>query len=530
MAALTLIPLGPASAAGDTPTGPTPVVTVAPPGSTPASSAPKAPPVAKPPAKAPKSAAAAGDEADVSVAITGTKIALGSQSKPFVVTVTNNSSTVTTRSATVDVQATTVDQPQQLSGLQAISATCKKDPKDAGHFTCAIGDIGPGQKRALQFQYSLDKTAVVHDNTASITAKVQTASPPDPNLSNNTATAQVDIVPAGIDLGVSIPDTSVAFPGGTATTYAQIRNDGAADATGVSFSVRSPDGTGIHGVALMDTSGGYGVKCTTTSHTGATCSIGGLQAHHYVTARIILDVTEFAASSSTITGGVGSVTGIAPSSMQALAKNNAKANDKILQRKATAKATSAVDDPSDNSDSFAVPITDLPKADLGVTATAVSGAKVGDTVTINANVANHGPNLAAGIYVMITVPSNTGFAAISQVCQHTSNARTIKCVYSDTLGADKSVDFPIKVKVHGTPGSDGSLTVHGSAVDLSSANNSASLSIALDTATATTAANASNTGTLPVTGDKVGLYAFGGALLLLMGGALTITARRRRSA
>ncbi|WP_163569011.1 LPXTG cell wall anchor domain-containing protein [Fodinicola feengrottensis] len=255
-----------------------------------------------------------------------------------------------------------------------------------------------------------------------------------------------------------------------------------------------------------------------------------LQAHHYVTARIILDVTEFAASSSTITGGVGSVTGIAPSSMQALAKNNAKANDKILQRKATAKATSAVDDPSDNSDSFAVPITDLPKADLGVTATAVSGAKVGDTVTINANVANHGPNLAAGIYVMITVPSNTGFAAISQVCQHTSNARRSSASTRTHWARTSRSTSRSRSRCTGTPGSDGSLTVHGSAVDLSSANNSASLSIALDTATATTAANASNTGTLPVTGDKVGLYAFGGALLLLMGGALTITARRRRSA
>lgn len=519
IAALTLVPLGPAAAAD---TIPAPAADPTPTPSTPA---------AKPPPKVtvPKAAAPIAS-ADLGVAVTGVKVSQGSQGKPFIVTVTNNSAKPNVaKSVVVDVQATSVDNPVQLLGPNAGSTTCKADELKVGHFVCTIGDLGPKQKRNLQFVYGPKPDAKPHNNAATITASVK-SSTPDPNPKNNEATGRVDIVAGGIDLGTVIPDTNVTDIGGVATTVAEIRNTGSADAKDVTFSVRAPGKSKIKAVNLLGTDGRFSVPCKVTGPTGATCTVGELKGNFLAKAQIQLTVDANVNPGDVLTGGMGGVAGKLKA-MQSLAKqqgSDTTVDSKVKQKQISSTAAAETsDDPSDNGDAYSIPISDKVKADLHVTLTKVTG-KAKSNVTVNGKVSNHGPSAASGLYVDVTIPTDTGYAAIPSACKHRGdNPRVLRCTFNGgKLAANKSFTFQLKVQVHDTkPGTDGSAVVRGNVADPVAKNNSAAMVIGLATAD-----NASNTngGKLPNTGSNAALFAFGGAALLLLGGALVLSTRRRR--
>jgi uncharacterized repeat protein (TIGR01451 family)/LPXTG-motif cell wall-anchored protein len=522
-----LIPVAPAAAAGDTP------------GTLPATDAPVQPPAPKPPVKAPVKPVkpvVVVDTADVSVKVTGVKVAIGGKAKTATITVTNNTPKSWARTVSVDIQATSNDDPSQLDGPNPIGAAdkaCKSDGQKVGHFTCTLGSIAGGQKRDLQFVYGTKPVndpklpVTVHPNAATITAAVSATSV-DPTPKNNAATGVVDITPSGADLAVNVPDTSVALPGGTATTLSQISNLGTSDASGVLASFKAPSGTTFKSVALKATDGTFSVPCKLTSKVGATCTIGALQADHFVTAQIVLNVSPSVPSAVTLAGGVGAVFGSSTAAMRAQLQAP-KTSSKVQQRSISSSAApSTSEDPSDNSDTYGVPISDLLKADLGVTATKVT-SKLNSAGTFTVKLTNHGPYTAKDVYVDVTIPENTGYAAVSAVCKHIDpQPVTLRCTYASTLASGKSVTFPIKIQTHDTaPGTGGKVVVHGKVADTVAKNNSAALTVTVPTAD--NASNTSNTGTLPVTGSQTGLFAAVGGILVLLGGAITLVTRRRRT-
>ncbi|WP_163508359.1 LPXTG cell wall anchor domain-containing protein [Fodinicola acaciae] len=518
VAGLTLMPLTPVAAADTLPAPADPSATPSPPAS-------KAPPKTLP--------KAAATPADLSVAVTGLKVAQGSNGKPFIVTVKNNSNKPSVaKSVVVDVQATALDNPSQLNGPDPASKTCVADEVKTGHFTCTIGDLGPQQKRNLQFIYAPKGGALPH-TAGTITASAKSGTP-DPNQKNNEATGQVDIVPGGIDLGTVIPDTNVTDVGGTATTVAEIRNTGTADAKNVTFSVRAPAKSTIKAVNLKGTDGQFSVPCKKTSSIGATCTVGDLQANFLATAQVQLTVSGSVNPGDVLTGGQGGVKGeLKAAEAQTFAKkqDDTPAKSRVLTKRISSSAAAATsDDPSDNGDTYSIPISAKAKADLEVKLTKVTGAPKSDVV-VKGTVSNHGPSAASGLYVDVTIPSDTGYAAIPSSCKHRGdNPRTLRCAFNGgTLAAYKSFGFQVKVQLHDTkPGQDGSAVVNANVADPVDKNNS--VAMVIGQTTASNASNTNNGGTLPKTGERTGLIAFGGAALLLLGGALTLTARRRRTA
>ncbi|WP_163569013.1 COG1361 family protein [Fodinicola feengrottensis] len=288
---------------------------------------------------------AAGLSADLAVSVRGTSVPVHSAGKPFTVIATNLSTSTVSQKVTVTVTATASQSGLLVGPTPYDTDACKA--AGAGRFTCAAGDLVPGGSAKFDFSYAASSSATPRQGAGSVTGQVS-ASTLDPNLSNNSAQARIDIVPAGSDLSVSIPDSAAVPAGRTATTYARIGNFGSANAPRVVFSVHPPNGATLAGVALRDGTGGYGVPCPVASdRKSANCSVGTLLAGNYATARILVSLPSGAASGSTFTGGVGTAAAASSAAQNLMAERSLPVAQSAL---------SPTDDPTDNSDTYACPV------------------------------------------------------------------------------------------------------------------------------------------------------------------------------
>jgi hypothetical protein len=173
-------------------------------------------------------------------------------------------------------------------------------------------------------------------------------------------------------------------------------------------------------------------------------------------------------------------------------------------------------DATDDSDTFVATTTE-PLVDLVVTAPKV---KVdGDTITVPFTVGSRGPSTATEVAVAITAPTGTTFAAVPAGCT-TEGTRVMICPVADTLAPNRSLARSFQLRVTGTAvGNDGSIAVASAETDPRQSNDSVRITVE--------AAPALTQGRLPVTGTQWGAVAGTGAALLLLGGALTLIARRR---
>lgn len=286
---------------------------------------------------------AEGMSADLSVAVTGTSVPVGSKGKPFTVIATNKSSSVLARTVTVTVSASAT-KPGELLGPTPYEKACKS--VTAGRFACAAGDLRPGTSVKFSFSYAAAQGVQPHDDAGTVSASVG-ALTPDPSQSNNSAQARIDIVSGGSDLSVRIPDVAPVAPGATGRTIATIGNYGSADAGGVRFRVRAPDGSALAGVALRASNGGYSLKCPVNAEgTAATCTVGMLRAGNYASAQITVAVPSGAEHSTTLSGGSGTAD-------QAKTTPYASRATPVWQRPLVGAAT---DDPSDDSDTYVCPV------------------------------------------------------------------------------------------------------------------------------------------------------------------------------
>ncbi|WP_163508361.1 hypothetical protein [Fodinicola acaciae] len=281
--------------------------------------------------------------ADLSVVVHGTSVPVGSKGKPFIVVATNQSRSATAHTVTVTVSAS-ASRPGELLGPTPYDKACRS--VSAGRFACAAGDLLPGTSARFSFSYAAASGVRPHAGAGTVTASVA-ALTPDPSESNNTDQARIDIVSAGSDLSVRIPDVPPAAPGKSGRTYATIGNYGSTDAGGVRFTVSAPNGSALAGVALRANNGGYSISCpVNAAGTTATCTVGTLRAGNYATAQVTVAVPAGAEHSTTLTGGSGTVD-------QATTTPYASRSATVWQRPL---ATVATDDPSDDTDTYACPV------------------------------------------------------------------------------------------------------------------------------------------------------------------------------
>jgi hypothetical protein len=284
-----------------------------------------------------------GLSADLSVAVKGTSVPVGSKGKPFTVVATNESSSVLARTVTVTVSAS-ASKPGELLGPTPYEKACKA--VSAGRFACSAGDLRPGASVKFSFSYAAASGVKPHEDAGTVSASVG-ALTPDPDQSNNAAQARIDIVSSGSDRSVRIPDVAPVAPGATGRTFATIGNYGSSEAGGVRFRVRAPNGSALAGVALRSANGGYTLKCPLNAEgTSATCTVGMLRAGNYASAQIIVAVPSGAEHATTLSGGSGTVDQVNTTPYASRAAG-------VWQRPLVGLAT---DDPTDDSDTYVCPV------------------------------------------------------------------------------------------------------------------------------------------------------------------------------
>ncbi|GIE99854.1 DUF11 domain-containing protein [Paractinoplanes rishiriensis] len=140
----------------------------------------------------------------------------------------------------------------------------------------------------------------------------------------------------------------------------------------------------------------------------------------------------------------------------------------------------------------------------------------GDTATVSWTVTNHGPSDATGRTVTVTAPAGTEPLPTAGC---TVSGAKATCVSKDWLPAKESVTGTVPLRITGTPGGDGSVTVAGTgpSTETKPADNTARFVVP----------SSGNSPTLPITGPSGPLAA--GAAAVLTGLILVLVARRRRT-
>jgi hypothetical protein len=140
----------------------------------------------------------------------------------------------------------------------------------------------------------------------------------------------------------------------------------------------------------------------------------------------------------------------------------------------------------------------------------------GDTATVSWTVTNHGPSDATGRTVTVAAPAGTELLPAAGC---TVSGAKASCVSEDWLPAKESVTGTVSLRITGTPGGGGSVTVAGTGPSTESkpADNTAPFAVP----------SSGNAPTLPITGPSGSLAA--GAAAVLTGLVLILLARRRRT-
>jgi LPXTG-motif cell wall-anchored protein len=152
-------------------------------------------------------------------------------------------------------------------------------------------------------------------------------------------------------------------------------------------------------------------------------------------------------------------------------------------------------------------------ADLAVTGGSGHGT-VGSTVGVTIKVKNNGPASSPHTTVKVTAPTGTELVAMPVGCMFETPGKVGKCTGPLAAGADASGTFAFKI-VASSVGTNGKAEISGTLEDTVPGNNSAAITITVDSG-------------LPVTGAKVTAIAGAGATVLLVGLGLFLVARRRR--
>jgi uncharacterized repeat protein (TIGR01451 family)/LPXTG-motif cell wall-anchored protein len=306
--------------------------------------------------------------------------------------------------------------------------------------TCDLGVIAPAASTSVAIGTDTDPAlpaAAVSTNTANLTSTT-----PDPNPSNNAATAATTAV-ASADVTIVKTAPAAVVPGAPATWTIDITNHGPSDAQIVTVDDLAPAGVTWTSVIASDPA----ATCDLTAH----CAVATLP--FGATLHVIL-------TGDTVASMVGG----------------------ILTNTATVAAATPDPDTLGNSSTAPAPIT--PQADLAVTKAATSSTvTAGQLGTWIVTVTNTGPSAAANV----TVDDTLGFPVDSSSATATSGACVALLCTIPAIAAGDTVTITVTTAIPAaTP--DGTTltnaaTVASDTTDPNAANDTAAASMAA-TATA----------------------------------------------
>lgn len=283
------------------------------------------------------------------------------------------------------------------AGLSFVSADpgCTFEPAD-GTVVCSLGSMASGASKAINITVKVDGDAGgTIRNTATVGAQQQ-----DPDLSNNSSTAEVDASGADLKVTKKLKSPTGGIKTGDTITYEVVlKNNGPSDATGVVLYDALPGG-------LVDVITNK-EACTVTGG-AVNCVIG--------------DLANGASFTVLVTGKV-------------------KPGQTELTNTASASGNEDDPDPANNTSTVTDPVT--PQVDLSVLKTAsVPEITPGDSFDYTFDVKNNGPDNATGVKITDLLPAGLAFVS-SNDC--TAAGQNVTCV-SGALAAGQVKTLTIKVK------------------------------------------------------------------------------------
>jgi uncharacterized repeat protein (TIGR01451 family) len=302
----------------------------------------------------------------------------------------------------------------------------------AGVYECTVGDIAPGEQVAVTIS-----GVIASGMTGSLTNAATTSSAtPDPDSSNNTATALVPLTPTA-DVSVTKSTATPTVPLGGEVVYAvTVRNDGPSVAAAVV--VQEQPGNGIFLVSAAPSVG-------TWDATAERWTVGTLLPGEEAT----LTVT-----------GTATAEGVLP--------------NRVV-------ASSATPDPDSTDLTASADVVVTPSADLAISKKIdVSSAVVGSRVEYTITVRNDGPSVAAGVRMRDVLPVELIDAETSDPsCVITGGALVCE---EATLAAGETRSYTLLATVDPATASDdlvNTATVDATTADPTPDNNTAGVTTAI---------------------------------------------------
>ncbi len=386
----------------------------------------------------------------------------------YTVTVTNNGPEDDTGVQLVETNRT----PATFTSIVATKGSFDPDSR-----VWTIGALANGESATITVQVLITTPAVVVNHTVVFTADL-----PDPDLTNNEATATLTV--PGADLAVTkTVDNPAPAIGAPVTFTIGLRNNGPDSALGTT--VADPVPAGLTFGSAVPSTGTYDA-----------------------------------------TTGVWTVGAVLPGDTATLTIMATPTVAGTFVNTATAAASSPPDfDPSNNTATATVTVPGAPvppeppqppggSADVSITKTAsATNVLVGATVTFTITVTSHGPATATGVVVTDQLPAGLAPASADPRC--TLSAATVTCALGSLApGATTSIDVVTTVQAAGALVN--TAVVEAVEVDPTVSDNQAQAVVM------------AVTGELPASGSDPGGLLRSGAALLGLGGVLTALSWRRR--
>jgi uncharacterized repeat protein (TIGR01451 family) len=336
------------------------------------------------------------------------------------------------------------------AGTTFISASSSQGTVSLGNGTITgnLGEVDAGGNATLTLVLLPTVTGSL-SNTASVTGDL-----PDPNLSNNTATPTVTVVPLSQSADLAITNSGSPNPvevGHNETFTITVANNGPADATGVTVSDALP--SNVTFVSVSSTQGTASVSNGTL-----TALLGDLAANAQATVTLIVTVNSGGGGTGDTLSDTATVTG--------------DQADPIL---------------TNNSATATVTVTQTTGADLVITSSgSPNPVTVGTPLTYTIVVTNNGPENATGVKVTDGLPSSVTFVSVHSSQGTVSHSNGVVTAHLGNIAFGGHATVTIVV----TPNVVGSLS---DTATVTGTNNS---NLNNNTATATvTVVNSNTTGT-----------------------------------
>jgi uncharacterized repeat protein (TIGR01451 family)/LPXTG-motif cell wall-anchored protein len=306
----------------------------------------------------------------------------------------------------------------------------------------------------------------------------------DPDLSNN-ASSTTTTIAGSADLALTKTGPATVAAGGRVSYHLSVTNNGPSD--GVALTVTDT----LPAAVVFVSAGGPGWACSHTGNVSITCTTATLATGSTAPAiKVVVTAPPHAAA---------------------------------LSNRAVVSAVSSDPDPTNNVDS--VTTTVGPSADLSVVKSGPATVVAGASVTYHLVVTNHGPDAAAAVTVVDTLPASVTFVAASGrgwTCSHAADV-SVTCTRAPLVNGATAATITVVVTAPASPADlTNAATVSSTTPDPVADNNSSSVPTVVTSSTP-----GGGGGELPHTGANVTTLTVVGLGLLVLGGVMLSLGRRR---